>query len=98
MRSAKYELVPAGAGLRGDAESARLLEAANDEIDRLRSAIRRLAEQDATLSVCDGAVTVTMDAALTDAEREAVWFAIAYAQVAGHECEAALRGLLERTK
>ena len=32
------------------------------EIERLRLAIRRLADQDATLSVCDGAVTVTMDA------------------------------------
>ena len=28
------------------------------------------ADQDATLSVCDGNVTVTMDATLTDAERE----------------------------
>ena len=35
---------------------------AMDEIGRLRLAIRRLAEQDATLSVCDGSVTVTMDA------------------------------------
>lgn len=32
------------------------------EIERLREAIRRLADQDATLSVCDGAVTVQMDA------------------------------------
>ena len=40
------------------------------ENKRLRLAIRRLAEQDATLSVCDGNVTVTMDATLTDAERE----------------------------
>ena len=35
---------------------------------------------------------------LTAAELEAVWFALAYAQNAGHECEATLRGLLERTK
>ena len=42
------------------------------EIARLRLAIRRLAEQDATLSVCDGNVTVTIDATLTDAEREAL--------------------------
>lgn len=42
------------------------------EIARLKDAIRRLAEQDATLSVCDGDVTVTMDATLTDEEREAV--------------------------
>jgi hypothetical protein len=41
-------------------------------IDQLKEAIRRLADQDATLSVCDGNVTVTMDATLTDAEREAI--------------------------
>ena len=48
------------------------LTVAHAENARLRLAIRRLAEQDATLSVCDGNVTVTMDAALTDAEREAL--------------------------
>jgi len=32
------------------------------EVEQLRLAIRRLADQDATLSVCDGSVTVTMDA------------------------------------
>jgi hypothetical protein len=32
------------------------------EIESLRLAIRRLADQDATLSSCDGAVTVIMDA------------------------------------
>jgi len=48
-----------------------LLDAA-DEIERLREAIRRLAEQDATLSVCEGNVTVTMDGTLTDDEREAI--------------------------
>jgi len=56
------------------------LQAAHAEVELLRTAIRRLADQDATLSACDGAVTVTMDAALTDEEREAVklaaeWFA-----------------------
>jgi len=45
---------------------------AADEIDRLREATRRLAAQDATLSVCDGNVTVTMDGTLTDEEREAI--------------------------
>jgi hypothetical protein len=65
----------------GDAEIARLrLQSAHAEMELLRTAIRRLADQDATLSVCDGAVTVTMDATLTDEEREAVklaaeWFA-----------------------
>jgi adenylate kinase family enzyme len=42
------------------------------EIDQLREAIRRLADQDATLSVQDGSVTVTLDATLTDAERKAI--------------------------
>lgn len=53
-----------------------VLEAAA-EIERLRFAIRRIAEQDATLSVCEGDVTVTVDATLTDAERDdhRVWLA-----------------------
>ncbi len=42
------------------------------EVRRLRAVIAALADQDATLSVCDGAVTVTMDATLTDAERAAL--------------------------
>jgi hypothetical protein len=43
------------------------------EIARLREAIRRLADQDATLSAQDGNVTVDIDGiTLTDAEREAV--------------------------
>ena len=70
------------------------------EVARLRLAIRRLADQDATLSVCDGNVTVTMDATLTDAEREAIWFFAAIDSndeiLGGHA--ATLRGLLERLK
>ena len=42
------------------------------EVRRLRAAITALADQAATLSVCNGNVTVTMDATLTDEEREAV--------------------------
>jgi hypothetical protein len=42
------------------------------KIARLEEAIRRLAKQDATLSVCDGNVTVTLDATLTDEERHAI--------------------------
>ena len=38
-----------------------LMDEAADEIENLRTAIRRLADQDATLSVCDGNVTVEMD-------------------------------------
>jgi predicted glycoside hydrolase/deacetylase ChbG (UPF0249 family) len=78
------------------------------EIERLREAIRRLAEQDATLSVCDGNVTVTTDATLTDAEREAIAAGLGAleAMYAGappisrpiHDAYApTLRGLLERT-
>jgi hypothetical protein len=49
--------------LRDEPESAALLMAeAALQISMLRLAIRRLAEQDATLSVCNGNVTVTMDA------------------------------------
>ncbi len=56
-----------------DAEPASdLMDQAAEEIENLRKAIRRLAEQDATLSVCDGNVTVTMDGTLTDVEREAI--------------------------
>jgi hypothetical protein len=66
-------------------------------IAELETAIRRLAEQDATLSVCEGAVTVTMDATLTDAEREAIENAAEWAGQDGMDREAAtLRGLLKR--
>ena len=44
-------------------EACRCLRDARAEIESLRLAIRRLADQDATMSVCDGSVTVTMDAA-----------------------------------
>ena len=46
-----------------------LMDEAADEIERLREAIRRLADQDATLSVQESNVTVTMDAAPVDCER-----------------------------
>ena len=77
------------------AEIARLRE----ENRGLNEAIRRLAEQDATLSVCNGNVTVTMDGTLTAAEREALEVAIAYLQPVGNydsRVQATLRGLLER--
>jgi glycine cleavage system aminomethyltransferase T len=70
---------------------------AANEIERLRLTIRRLAEQDATLSVQGGNVTVTMDATLTDEEREAIEWAMM--EAGGVSLRAAtLRGLLERTK
>jgi len=53
-----------------------MAEAMADEIASLRESIRRLADQDATLSVQGGGVTVTLDTTLTDEEREALeWFA-----------------------
>lgn len=79
------------------------------EIERLRRAITRLAQQEAPLSVCDGNVTVTMDATLTGEEREAVERAAQWmVQLAKNRGEvhsagylvddaATLRGLLERT-
>lgn len=69
---------------------------AADRIAELEASIRRLSEQDATLSVCDCNVTVTMDATLTTDERGAVAY---YIGTGGPDCvDAALRGLLERTK
>ena len=92
------------AAVKADAPIQRaLVVSAAAEIERLRFAIRRLADQDATLSVCEGYVTVTMDATLTDAEREAIETAMnAYgSDNANPECaaiEETLWGLLERTK
>jgi hypothetical protein len=73
------------------------------ENERLRAAIRVLADQDATLSVCGGAVTVTMDATLTDEEREAVECGIQAIGLAPRDERTLayadrLRGLLERLK
>ena len=70
------------------ANSQAILDAKDAEIERLRDAIRRLADQDATL---------------TDAEREAIWtVAEAYAANDGdQECERiarAMHGLWQRTK
>ena len=68
-------------------------------VAELEQAIRRLAEQDATLSVCEGNVTVTMDGTLTDAEREAVEAILVDADSAWlADTAATLRGLLERTR
>jgi hypothetical protein len=66
------------------------------EIDRLRLAIRRLAEQDATLSVQGGNVTVTVDATLTDEERKAVERAADLIDNKTCGDSSTLRGLLER--
>jgi hypothetical protein len=88
-----------------------LMDEAADEIARLREAIRRLADQDATLSVQGGCVIVEMECQvlsqknLTDEERDAVeWFAEVRKPLTrltqNHNREkykATLRGLLERT-
>ena len=66
------------------------------EIDRLREAIRRLAEQDATLSVQGGNVTVTMEGTLTDEEREAIGAAVSFFSRGYGTTADTLRGLLER--
>ena len=72
-----------------------MAEAMADEIEQLRLAIRRLAEQDATLSACEGSVTVDIDFALTAEEREAIEW---YASFPDGIHAATLRKLLERTK
>ena len=76
-----------------------------EELEKHREAIRRLADQDATLSVCNGNVTVDMDASLTDAEREAIEWSINDQIAGGHQDHptvkaviSVLRGLLERLK
>ena len=72
------------------------------ENERFREAIRRLADQDATLSVCNGNVTVTMDATLTRYERHCIGrVRDIYADeddVACNEIAAVLDGLLDRLK
>jgi hypothetical protein len=77
-----------------------MMDEAADEIEHLREAIRRLADQDATLSVQGGNVTVTLDATLTDEEREAVEYAELTLRCETHPvCErhtAILRKLMER--
>ena len=93
------------AGIMSWEQADQIMQDQRAEIARLREAIRRLADQDATLSVCDGGVTVTMDATLTDEEREAIEEAMR--QVVESDCIATphalevigtLRGLLERMK
>ena len=81
-----------------------MAEAMAAEIEQLRLAIRKLAEQDATLSACEGKVTVDIDFTLTDEEREAIeWFAEVRKPLTrltqSHNRErykATLRGLLEK--
>ncbi len=73
-----------------------LMAEAAAEIENLRTAIRRLADQDATLSVCGGAVQVTMDGTLTDEERAAIEVCATHWQTA--PASDVLRRLVDRTK
>jgi broad specificity phosphatase PhoE len=69
------------------------------EVRRLEAVIAALADQDATLAVQGGNVIVTMDATLTDEEREAVSWCVEMAMNSATDCVAeiaTLRGLLER--
>lgn len=69
------------------------------EIASLQDAIRRLAEQDATLSVQGGNVKVEMDVPLTDEDREAIKLGIEACDYGGEEHQEAadtLRALLKR--
>jgi hypothetical protein len=73
------------------------------ENEKLKEAIRRIADQDATLSVCNGNVTVTMDGTLTDEEREAVERAVGFCECTTSPLPTSqqivtLQRLLERTK
>ena len=69
------------------------------EVRRLRAALAAIADQDATLSVCDGTVIVTMDATLTVEERAAIESAIAAEHGRGAwQWAETLCGLLERLK
>ena len=71
---------------------------AADEIEQLREAIRRLADQDATLAVQGGNVIVTIDATLTAEERDVLSSAIdaINRQLRAPELVASLRQLKER--
>jgi hypothetical protein len=88
-----------------DAEHAdRIISEQAAEIARLKEAIRRIAEQDATLSVQGGNVVVTMDATLTREERVALTFIAhndprdGFVRRTWLEFKVAICGLLERTK
>ena len=86
-----------------------LLAAAADEIERLRLALRRLADQNATFSIIGGNLIVDVEPALTTAEREAIGVAAKWCEEPMDPIHSktsldamlaadTLRGLLERTK
>jgi len=75
-----------------------MLKDAVAEIARLRDAIRRLADQDATLSVCDGNVTVTMDEAMSEAEIDAIECVVEDGRIASMSVYGVMRSLLVRLR
>jgi hypothetical protein len=96
------------ADLRDEPESAALLMAeAAREISILRTALFRLADQNATFSVIGGNIIVDVEPTLTDAERDAVDWAARHPclftddpalDLQSQRVSATLRSLLERTK
>jgi hypothetical protein len=90
IRSLRYVHVPVASGL---------MEEAAAEIEQLREAIRRLFDQAATLSVKNGNVMVTLDATLSDAEREAIEWCLSLPILDRDAVRMIpLRSLLERMK
>jgi len=66
-----------------------LMDEAAREIEMLRMALARLADQDATFSVIGGNMIVDVDAKLTGAEREAIEWSAAKSDAESHIAEAA---------
>jgi hypothetical protein len=81
-----------------DTDAPPLLKDAVAEIARLREAIRRLADQDATLSVCDGNVTVTTDEAMSEAEIDAIECVVEDGRIASMSVYGVMRSLLVRLR
>jgi len=72
-----------------------LMDDAAAEIERLRLALARLADQNATFSIIGGNMIVDVDHTLTDAERGAI--AVCIEDIRHEDVQATLRGLLART-
>jgi archaellin len=93
---------PLSVACRHLANSQTIIERKNAEIAQLKEVIQRLANQDATLSVSNGDVTVTMDATLTDDEIDAIKWAIEVSAGLSpgevNKTSVTLHNLLERTK
>ena len=75
-----------------------LFDEAADEIARLHEAVRRLADQDATLSVQGGGVTVAMDEAMSEAEIDAIECVVEDGRIASMSVYGVMRSLLVRLR